>query len=216
MLKDHYRTLGINPGATTEEVRKSYRRLAMAYHPDRHAEDHASAAHFREIKEAYETLTDPVKKEAYLQMRWLAKSMGQDAGRSEPLTGFSILRDAISLERLAASLDPYRNGDAELMLHLRCILSDEAVGILQKEEDPAIVTGIAENLLKCGRILRLPEARELCDMLNRFLPRDHPTRSDMSRYLSARESQAAWERWKIPVFLTATLLICILIYITGR
>lgn len=45
----------------------------MLYHPDKTGADTYSAAHFNEIKEAYEVLTNPAAKEQYLQQRWLKK-----------------------------------------------------------------------------------------------------------------------------------------------
>src|SRR5438105_2201701 len=63
---DHIaRLLGITPEATLADIKKAYRRLARKYHPDRHNGDPAAAAQFREITEAYDTLTDPNRRQAY-------------------------------------------------------------------------------------------------------------------------------------------------------
>lgn len=52
---NHYKTLGLNQGASEEEIKKTYRKLAMKYHPDRGGNE----AEFKRIKEAYEALTNP-------------------------------------------------------------------------------------------------------------------------------------------------------------
>jgi curved DNA-binding protein len=63
MNKDYYEILGLPKSATVEEITKAYRRLAMKYHPDRN-KDAGAEEKFKEIKEAYEQLSDPKKKAA--------------------------------------------------------------------------------------------------------------------------------------------------------
>jgi len=65
--RDYYEILGISRNASEDEVKKTYRRLAMKYHPDRNADDHTSEEKFKQIKEAYEVLSDSHKRAAYDQ-----------------------------------------------------------------------------------------------------------------------------------------------------
>ncbi len=62
---DLYGSLGINKGASADEIKKAYRKMAMKYHPDRNAWDKEAEAKFKEINEAYQTLSDPQKKQQY-------------------------------------------------------------------------------------------------------------------------------------------------------
>lgn len=62
--KDYYKVLGVARGASDEDIKKAYRRLARKYHPDVSNEKDAEAQ-FKEIAEAYETLKDPRKRAAY-------------------------------------------------------------------------------------------------------------------------------------------------------
>jgi molecular chaperone DnaJ len=63
--RDYYTTLGVNRDASEEDIKKSYRKLAMKHHPDRNPDDRGSEERFKEAKEAYEVLTDPKKRAAY-------------------------------------------------------------------------------------------------------------------------------------------------------
>lgn len=65
--KDYYEILGVSRDADEREIKKAYKRLAMKHHPDRNQGDKDSEAKFKEIKEAYEILTDAQKKAAYDQ-----------------------------------------------------------------------------------------------------------------------------------------------------
>ncbi|MXP56467.1 molecular chaperone DnaJ [Pantoea sp. Mhis] len=64
---DFYEILGISKSADEREIKKAYKRLAMKYHPDRNPGDKNAEAKFKEIKEAYEILTDAQKRAAYDQ-----------------------------------------------------------------------------------------------------------------------------------------------------
>ena len=63
--KDYYSILGLRKGSTEEKISTAYRKLAKKYHPDVNPNDQQARAKFDEIKEAYETLKDPKKREKY-------------------------------------------------------------------------------------------------------------------------------------------------------
>lgn len=65
MAKNYYEILGVGKSATTEEIKKAYRKLAMQYHPDKNKNNPEAEKKFKEISEAYGTLSNPEKKKQY-------------------------------------------------------------------------------------------------------------------------------------------------------
>ncbi|KAI5286466.1 DnaJ sub C member 7, partial [Ascosphaera acerosa] len=63
--KDYYKILGVDKGAGDAEIKKAYRKLAVKHHPDKNLGSEEGDAMFKEIGEAYETLSDPQKRAAY-------------------------------------------------------------------------------------------------------------------------------------------------------
>jgi molecular chaperone DnaJ len=69
--KDYYKTLGVTKGATADELKKSYRKLARKYHPDANEGDPKAEARFKEISEAYTVLSDDKRRKEYDEARSL-------------------------------------------------------------------------------------------------------------------------------------------------
>ncbi len=93
--RDYYEVLGVERGAGEEEIKKSYRRLAIKYHPDKNPGDKAAEEQFKELGEAYEVLSDPQKRAAYDQYGHAAfdrrtAGFGRAGGFHDP---FDIFRE---------------------------------------------------------------------------------------------------------------------------
>ena len=91
--RDYYETLGVPKNASEEEIKKSYRKMAMKHHPDRNQGDTAKVAEdkFKEAKEAYEMLSDGQKRAAYDQHGFAGvdPNMRGGAGGGEGFGGFA-------------------------------------------------------------------------------------------------------------------------------
>lgn len=85
---DYYETLGVARGASDEEIRKSYRRLARKYHPDLNPGDKSSEDRFKNVQEAYDILSEPKKRQMYDQHGFYSdQPMPGNGGEGNPFSG---------------------------------------------------------------------------------------------------------------------------------
>ncbi|KPC49165.1 molecular chaperone DnaJ [Amantichitinum ursilacus] len=92
--KDFYEALGVNRDASEDDIKKAFRKLAMKYHPDRNPDNKESEEKFKEVKEAYEILSDPQKRQAYDQ--YGHAGVDPQAGMGAGGAGFGGFADAFS------------------------------------------------------------------------------------------------------------------------
>ncbi|MGZ4897798.1 MAG: DnaJ domain-containing protein, partial [Candidatus Angelobacter sp.] len=80
--KDYYGTLGIKKTASSEEIRKAFRKLARKYHPDVNPNDKKSEEKFKEISEANDVLSDPKKRKIYDQLGFYSDNIDPAAAEA--------------------------------------------------------------------------------------------------------------------------------------
>jgi curved DNA-binding protein CbpA len=211
MPKDYYAILGVTPLAGPDEIRRSYRRLAKQCHPDRHGSDASASLRFQEVKEAYETLTDPVRKDAWLQQRWRLRSMGLRTDRRPATLPADLLKASIALEQEISLNDPHRTDTDALLRRIQALLTADALDLLRQEADPAIREGVCRRLLRCGRHFGPDAAAALVRLLEPVTHTDATLAAEADRFLRRCRRRQAMERVRLPLLLLATLLACLLI-----
>jgi len=211
MPKDYYAILGVTPLAGPDEIRRSYRRMAKQCHPDRHGSDASAGLRFQEVKEAYETLTDPVRKEAWLQQRWRLRSMGLATDRRPATLPADLLKASIALEQETALQDPHRADADALLRRIRALLTADALDLLRQEADPVIRQGVCRRLLRCGRHFGPDTAAALLRLLEPVTRTDAALAAEADKLLRHSRHRQVLERVRLPLLLLATLLACLLI-----
>ncbi len=210
-VKDYYKILEIDPSATGDEIKKAYRRLAHLYHPDKHAADLYASAKFAEIKEAYETLSNPVKKEYYLQQRWLAKSTGK-AIINEIVTPVTILKKFLALDRYVSTLDVHRIHYESLYVYLCELLSDENIHTINGFREHHVNEQIVRSTLKIAQGLPYKFIQPLTSRARKLDVKDGDLSTAIDRFVMRHKKSAEWERMKIWITALVVLLICLLIF----
>jgi len=212
--KDYYKILELPPSATLQEIKTAYRRLAHQYHPDKNANDMYAAAQFEIIKEAYEILSDPAKKEYYLQQRWYDQSINKK-NTETALTPVTVLKQVIELDKYVSKLDIYRMDKEGLYEYICQILSDNTIERLNSFNETDINTTIVDSILKSSRSLPWLYAKPLSLRLIK-LNSDITASQAIDKYIQHSRSTDTWHRYRIWALLLITLLLSLLIYFISR
>ena len=124
-MKNYYEILEVTESAGQDEIKKSYRTLAMKYHPDKNPGDSEAEAKFKEISEAYDTLSDSAKKNRYDQTRKYGFSGDQRGGYSSQ--GFSDIFNDFFNQATGGS----RNNKAgqNISIDVFCSIEDSIHGV---------------------------------------------------------------------------------------
>src|SRR6185295_5663314 len=208
MLKDYYQILQIQPHSTLAEIKQAFRRLDLIYHPDKNPNDKYAEAQFNEIKEAYEVLTNPVKKERYLQQRWYNQSIGKRR-TAEIITPVSILKLVLELEQYVSRLDVHRMNKEGLSDYIDELLSTDTIEKLRQFKQPEINRQIVTSTLSAMRPLTLKFIGKLPERL-RTLADDETSLDRIKNFLRDQKRVFLWDRYKVVVIILFTIFICLL------
>lgn len=214
-LKDYYGILGIEPAATIQEIKKAYRRLALQYHPDKNNNDPYAAAQFAEAKEAYEVLTNPSKKEYYLQQRWYNQSIGKRKNQ-DIITPVTILKQVLELEKYVSTLDIYRMDKKGLQDYILALLPDSTIHTLKTFREPETITEIVSGVLKAIHPLPRAYITEITNQLKKLSETNDEAIKQVLSFIQKNEKRYRREKYSILVIIAATAIICLVIWLAAR
>lgn len=216
LMKDYYSILDCTPMSTHDEIKRQYRKLALQYHPDKNQEDHYAAARFHDIKEAYETLTQPDRKEAWLQERWLRQAMNQNYAETRPLTPYTILEKVLKLDRYVWAQDVFRMDQQDIVNRIMALLSNDHTQCLLQFNEKDINKTIIQYLLSAANPISLSRLDPFWQKLEILAQGDPLTLKEIAAFRNSKKKKAREEKLTIPLAILFTLVLCLLIYLSGR
>lgn len=213
-LKDHYKTLGVAPQADLQEIKKAYRKLAFQYHPDTNRENQFTEAHFKEINEAYNILSNSGKRRKYDEERWLA-GMGKRMRHEQHISPEWILQECSKLSQHMQTVDTYRMSHSSLKDYILLILSDSHMAVLKQHDNTTVNNQIILELLKATKKLELRYMREIVGRLTILANDDEFMLLQIYNQLKARATHEQRDRYMPLIIVVITLLLCVLMYFYG-
>lgn len=214
-LKDYYKTLEVEPVATQQEIKKSFRRLALKFHPDKNAGDHFAEAKFKEIQEAYEVLSDAGQRKEYNYKRWHLRSIGQTYSE-RPLTPAAILEECRALKLYIDSMSIFRVDYDLVSQYIRQLISSSSIDILQQFNDTAANREIVKTLIQASRPLPLRYLLPISRLLLRLGGPDPVISKIVQNHIREKRVHEQWDIYKWVLMLIITTLLIWLMIEFGR
>ena len=214
-LKDYYQILELEPSASLPEVKKAYRKLAKQYHPDKNNNDPYATALFADIKEAYEMLTDPAKKEYYLQQRWYHQSTG-NRKTQEVITPVTVLKQALELEQYVSKIDVFRMDKMGLQQYIMDLIPDTSIEKLQQFNEPDTIRQIVSILLHAIKPLPGQYTKDIFIQLHKLSANEPIATEKLNIFIRQRQKKNNLEKYSLVVIIILTIIISLFIYLLGR
>lgn len=211
-IKDYYELLEIPPGSPEPLIRKAFRKLAMRYHPDKNIGNPYASHHFREIKEAYEVLSNPVSRSEYHQKRWRHSDPGAPHFTKYQVTPAMIEKEAHKIERYVKTLDVFRMNYDALYNQLEQLLNPGHLALLMEERSEKINEKIIGSVLQSCQPLPYPYLNDIPGKLVQLAGTNNRLLVAIHHLVSKKRNQYLWDKYKAIIMILIALTICIIIY----
>lgn len=212
-MKDYYKILEVSPTATYADIKKSYRRLALQYHPDKNFGNTLYEAKFKDITEAYKVLSDVRQRQDYNNKRNYNARVHAERRRTQPITTpLTILTQTVDFRKKIAVLDPERMNKTALYRHIQQLLSHSNLSVLRSHNDPRLNRRIIDEILFCARFLPFAYVEKICFELTALAGTDNHVYRHIFQFSRDAKRREIWDKYKLIVGLLVAFLFCVLIY----
>jgi len=223
ITKDYYKILEISPTATPDVIKQAYRKLAFKYHPDKTFGDKLAEHKFRDIVEAYETLSDQHKKINY-DYDYKKQTAGGTqtftappprqktaANSSDNRSPQTILKTFIQVRRSVEGIDTRGKKINQQALYNRLyeLLSQNNIALLHNYANIQVNQQIVNNVLKCCRFLAYPYVQDLSPRLARVAGTDNATIQKIYQFNRQKKRWSFWELHRQNIIIMAIILVFI-------
>lgn len=212
--RDYYQILGIAQTASSLEIKKAFRRLALIHHPDTSLTPGLSATTFSLIQEAYRVLSDPHERVRYHYARHLLHP--QRTTRLPAVSAEEVSELGRKLYRNTLRQDPFRLNRDQLFLQVMDLLSNHNLALLQQHRDPNLLLDFLG--LVCGASKELSKAQSdtVFACLQPLADQYPLTAKGFKKQVSAYRQYHFWNRYKTVLALVIALLFCLVLYFFVR
>jgi curved DNA-binding protein CbpA len=227
MTENFYTILGVTRDASEEDIKRSYRRLALKYHPDRNAPgDKFAENRFREILDAYNVLSDKNRRTIYDYD--LAKGIPKAASRTAskrpaetkaspppppaPVTQQSILADLLKIRKQVEKVDGKVSiNQKEFYRALNTALSLRNIDILRGSGDNKVANMAIDELLVCLKMLSVEYLDKITIKLIKLAGTDNEKILEIHNFNKKRKQAATIQKYIPYIAISAIVILMFLL-----
>jgi len=210
LFKDYYNILGVKPLASTAEIKRNYRWLAMKYHPDRNAGDKFAEAVFTEIAEAYSILSNPTARAEYDSRH--SSSFNARFNRATVNTGQAVAATMTDLQSKIAASNHFGINQDALLFQLNQILSPPNLQLLQQLSQTQRLV-VVTQLVYCCSPLIYPRVQKLVPVLFALAGDDETARAAVALFLKTSLRANTWRKYKSLLAIVLAIILCLLVFL---
>jgi DnaJ-domain-containing protein 1 len=214
-FKDYYKTLDVPPNASTDAVKKKFRKLALQYHPDINAGNEFSALQFRELQEAYEILSHPSKRAKY-HFEWQLHFPNDTMHSRQIQSPVSVLESCIRLDEQLSATDLFRVNKEAIFLRIQTLLSPVNKAILLQHNDESLNQQVITRLLSASSELPFKYIASIAAELKTVAGANKDSITMITDFVKLARRKSYWEQYYPLMVLLLSLAICGLIYIVSK
>jgi molecular chaperone DnaJ len=186
-----------------EEIRKSYRRLAMKFHPDKNPENALANQQFLKLKEAYDLLSDTQQRKEYDRKHGFTYNR-----HAPPPTVPMIMAETVTLRKYVESLNLHSLDHDALAYHLKKLLTHQRIELLKHQADEITMITIRDEIMKASTPLRYKLFEEAIDPLGELLEGRPDLLRPLEKYKEERKRSMMIHRLVPWLVILITLLLC--------
>ncbi|MEO6348086.1 MAG: DnaJ domain-containing protein [Aquaticitalea sp.] len=218
IFKDYYRILNLKSTATGNEIKRSYRRLAFKFHPDKNFGSKDSEIKFREIKEAYDVLSEINLRANYdheyddFYQKEYAETKShktQSEPKASPVTPETYLKRFSEIRLFLTTTHSEPLNQQALYNHLNAILNDNSIEFLLESDHFKINRQIIFEVLKCCRYLSFDYVERIAIKLARLAGSDNEAIQKIFAYTKRRKILNYWPKYRGVALVLAIIIFVI-------
>jgi hypothetical protein len=204
--KDYYQILDVHPTCTMLEIKKAYRKLALQYHPDTNNNNPFFVEKFREIKIAYEILSNAESRKKYHSSVYFENYIKEVTNIND------ILLKVAQLKNYVTNSNTDKIDQVLLLNYLLDLLSPSNVVIILNSNNESIKNEIFESIISSTKILPYSLFIKVSAILEKIFLVETTT---IELILKQKKRIEWWNNYKILFAVIAALLFCLLIALIG-
>lgn len=217
-MTNYYNLLGVLPTATTEEIKKAYRQLALKYHPDRNPGDKKSEDFFMKITEAYNTLSDPEEREKYnsifnnSQQTSSTQNQKQNEQKEQTkLTPQVFLEVIRNIKKKVDGIDTDKINQTALYNSLNGLFTPNNINFLLSQGDIKINKEIINEAMACCKFLLYPYVEKLTPKLAKLAGSDNDLIIEIFSFSKKQKYLNYWDAYKGLVYIAGFLMFILVV-----